>query len=80
MCIICNAGVDAGTEALDHFASSRPAMRRATDAMLGARNATTDATAKAHYDRTHKAMVRLMREWNRLEESRESGHPPKDAL
>ncbi len=67
MCIICRCGDD-GNRALDAFALSRTAMQRAAVAMK-----ICSATDPG-YDATHKKMVKLMREWNRLEESRESGH------
>ena len=42
-------------------------MQAATAAML------VCSKEDANYDKTHKAMVRLVREWNRIEENREVG-------
>lgn len=73
MCIICNCGDD-GDEFLSAFASARIEMKRAKEAMLKCSQVATTTSDRAKYDTTHKAMARLIREWNRLEESRESGH------
>jgi hypothetical protein len=74
MCIICNAKTsDFAVEFLSQFDRSRSAMQSAATAMLEcSRNAATP-DSKKRYDMTHKAMMRLIRDWNRLEQVREAG-------
>ena len=71
MCIICNCGDD-GDNFLWEYQLSRDAMNKAKEAMLKCMSAARQKNPKSRkYDATHKAMVRLIREWNRLEETRE---------
>lgn len=77
MCIICNVpgeGPEAhlGQEFLDAFAASRDAMSKAADAMAAVLRTDLDPAVRRRYDRTHKAMRRRIREWNALEELRET--------
>jgi hypothetical protein len=66
MCILCNCGFDGpADEFLGAFEASRRIMKRATEEM--GRCARIDR----RYDKTHKRMVRLMRDWNRIEQERE---------
>lgn len=73
MCIICNCSDD-GDEFLLAFLKAQRAMKEAKDAMLKCSKSSVDKTAAKQYDRVHKEMVRLIKEWNRLEEKREQ-HP-----
>lgn len=73
MCIICESEM-AGDRFLAAFKQSREAMEKASVAMLAASMAAATPEGKRRYDRTHKAMVRLMREWNSLEASREQNN------
>ena len=74
MCIICNAG-DVGDDFLSAFESSRSAMRDAAKAMLKVKAAAPQHAAQ--YDRAHKQMVRLIREWNKVEMLREQHMEPR---
>jgi len=72
MCIICNCGanVEAAKSAdafLTHFAKASQEMKQAEAALLD-----VSRQLSGHpYDRTHKAMVSLRRQWNQLEQQRE---------
>lgn len=66
MCIVCECG-DRGVAFLTEFARAQHAMQKAARAMH------TCAKEQRHYDRTHKQMVRLLREWNNIEHQREKG-------
>jgi hypothetical protein len=79
MCIICNVPPSDPWKADDvlvTFDKSRDAMKAAADAMLTVSKAAYPQYRK-NYDRTHKQMVRMMRMWNRLEQTREVGHVQK---
>ena len=65
MCIVCNCD-EAGDDFLIKFERARSAMKEATEAMRRCSEIHRD------YDRTHKLMVKLTREWNRVEQQRES--------
>ena len=74
MCIICRLGAKddfdgpkKATAFLDAFERAKGAMQAATDAMAEC------AKMDPHYDRTHKRMVSLQRDWNRIEQEREAG-------
>jgi len=79
MCIICNlsaasdpwVGVEAADAFLAAFQEARQAMKNAADALLAC------SKIDRRYDVTHKRMVAVCRDWNRLEEQREAGHEPK---
>ena len=73
MCIICNCDTD-GDEFLNAFESSRQAMRRAKEAMLKCSRSSTNKAISVRYDKTHKEMTRLIKEWNKLEQKREQGY------
>lgn len=74
MCIICNCGEEAGDRFLGAFQQSQESMKAAADAMLMASKEARTPEQRRQYDRTHKAMVRLTREWNALEQLREASH------
>lgn len=80
MCIICNAGEDA-LEAhvyLHEHDMARRAMKKAAAAMLAVSKSAPDAADRKRYDRTHKKLVRILRDWNSIEHGRERGgtaHP-----
>lgn len=71
MCIICNAP-EAGDDFLTHFHRASEHMRRAAAAMHKASEETAQLVDQVRYDKTHKAMVRLIRQWNRIEHEREN--------
>lgn len=78
MCIICNMGDDKAAAAhaaqfLRDFATAQKAMSEAAAALYEC------AKIDRRYNPTHKAMVRLIREWNALEHTREHGptHQPE---
>lgn len=78
MCIICNMGTNDASIAhaeqfLRDFETAQKAMGDAAAALHEC------AKVDRRYDVTHKAMVRLIREWNLLEHSREHGptHQPE---
>ncbi len=79
MCIICEmddmVSIETAGKFLTAFDKSRGEMRQSAELMLEcAKSAVADDTRK-RYDRTHKRMVKLMREWNQLEEFREHCAP-----
>lgn len=79
MCIICNCG-DNHKEAdifLGSFERARNAMRRAVDAMKVVSTVATTKDDRKRYDRTHKKMVRILRDWNRIEQEREAHIPSR---
>lgn len=75
MCIICNCppGDPAPEHFLAEFESARQAMKRAEAAMLEVAQAATTKQHATRYGAVHKQMVRLRRDWNRLEQVRERG-------
>lgn len=78
MCIICNDADElAGPSSavLHSFDESRQAMKRAAESMLHMSKTANNADARKRYDRAHKKMARLMREWNAIEEEREASIP-----
>ncbi len=80
MCIICNMPdfkADVAVDFLDKFAAASRALKAASDALLACSKIANTPEASERYDATHKQMVRLTREWNRLEEARENGHVPR---
>lgn len=81
MCIVCRFGQNDPTPALaflDKWEASRREMRSAANAMLLVSKSTPDATDRKRYDRMHKAMVRAIRDWNRLEETSEADLDKED--
>ncbi|WP_020178102.1 hypothetical protein [Methylopila sp. M107] len=82
MCIICNLMVGSDQSGalladafLHKFDQSRKAMQAAAYQMLVCSKAAQNPDVKKQYDRTHKRMVALMRQWNSLEEFREAATP-----
>lgn len=79
MCIICKRtngerweeGANAADEFLHKFQSARRTMKDAAEAMLKVSKIATSAEDRARYDIIHKKMVRLSREWSRIEHERE---------
>jgi len=66
-------GEQAADDFLREFEVARKAMRRAAAQMLACSKLAVVPEARVRYDAAHKQMVRLIREWNKLEETRE--HP-----
>jgi len=77
MCIICNctkggsaeeevANMMKACDFLDSFEVARSSMRRAAGLIH------TLSKIDRRYDRTHKRMIRLIRDWNRIEQEREA--------
>ena len=74
MCIVCNCdggGYQHGAAFLSEFERARKAMADSAAAMLRCAEVAPDPDDRERYDRTHKQMVRLIRDWNRLEQQRE---------
>lgn len=72
MCIICNTkDHQTGDAFLFAFDSSRRAMALSAKAMLACSEDAIGAESRERYARVHKQMVRLIREWNRIEQTRE---------
>lgn len=69
MCIVCNVGIELADPCMEWHAKAREAMCNAAYAFHAA------SGADRRYDATHKAMVRLIREWNKLEHTREQEAP-----
>lgn len=57
-------------QALADFELARRHMKNAAERMLVLSTAKINAAAKKRAARTHKAMVRLIRDWNRIEQER----------
>jgi hypothetical protein len=70
MCIICNCG-DAGFDFLTDHGAAAGRMRAAKAKMLECSRIATEPEQRKRYDRMHKKMARLIREWNRIEQERE---------
>ena len=45
-------------------------MKSACESMKTCADNTSDIDAKERYDKVHKSMVRLLREWNKTEQAR----------
>jgi len=76
MCIICNMpdfkdGV--ADDFLSKFSVASQAMTAAATAMLECAKIANTPEARSRYDATHKKMVQMVRDWNRLEQEREAG-------
>lgn len=66
MCIICNCNEKGDEFLMDHF-SARVAMKKAIKSM----EACYDVSNMKKYRKAQYKMVRILREWNRIEENRE---------
>lgn len=75
MCMICNLphNEEVASDFLTKFDRARIAMKAATEAMAKARDAAPDSITRDFYDATHKKLVRIGRDWNRTEHTREPG-------
>lgn len=73
MCIICNCPdhENAAEGFLTAFDTARRAMQTACDRMLDVSKIAATPDDRKRYDMIHKDMVRLCREWNKLEQKRE---------
>lgn len=69
MCIICNS--ESGSDFLSDFENARKHISKSTETMLRCSQEATDPEVKKRYNRIHKKMVRLKRDWNKLEHERE---------
>lgn len=81
MCIICNMTTHKGSsdasDFVDQFSEASAKMKRATATMLAVSQQTAPEYRK-QYDRAHKKMVRLLREWNSIEHEREVAAKPAE--
>lgn len=87
MCIICNVTIgsdmsviyrnnDKAEYFLRTFTQAQDKMRAAADALLAVSQIEgLNPEVAKQYDAVHKDMVRLRREWNKLEEKRELTTP-----
>lgn len=72
MCIICNTtDPHSAVDFLTTFSQASGCMKKATAAMLETARSAPNPEHRRAYDRAHKRMVRLMREWNQIEHERE---------
>jgi hypothetical protein len=71
MCVVCNCG-DEGYTFLTHAYNVSFEMEKAAAAMLACSEVVEDKGAARRYDAAHKKIVRLRREWNRIEHEREA--------
>lgn len=78
MCIVCNCDT-LGDDFLTAFHQARHYMGRAASLMLECSKRVSDPEAKRSYDRSHKHMRRVLRDWNRTEEMREQATTPHAA-
>lgn len=72
MCIFCNVGYDAD-KFLTPYHRARMQMREAIVGMEAVIRAAPDRAVQGRYKRAHHKMVRLLRDWNRIEQERENG-------
>jgi len=77
MCIICNCGDD-GDDFLMHFSAVKQHMRLAAEAMLRCSKLGNKYFQPGHasrnrqrYDQIHKKIVKMRKEWNKIEHERE---------
>lgn len=78
MCMICNLTdpqnqVATASSFIGAYAASQRAMSEAIDAMLAVSKLDLMPDDRARYDRAHKQMRRISREWNMIEHTREVG-------
>lgn len=73
MCIICNTDdqLNLASNFLDDFSHASKLMKSAADRLKGCAAFARTAEKRKAYDASHKKMVRLIREWNRIEHERE---------
>ena len=77
MCIICNlpdpmAQMDTADAFLSYYSQAQFAMAKATESMLAVSRLDLKPEDRRRYDRTHKQMKRVLRDWNRIEHRREA--------
>lgn len=84
MCIICamakHEDVDTACEFLSAFHRAQANMKISAELMKRCSEIAVRPATKKQYDRTHKKMVRLMKEWNKLEHFREAHQPHLEEL
>jgi hypothetical protein len=74
MCIVCNvkeAGELPSNIFLEEYKQAQVSMRRAAEALHATLPHASTLKAKKQYARIHKQLVKLRRDWNRLEHLRE---------
>lgn len=72
MCIYCNGTtLETAGEFLYEFMCARVHMKKATSAMLQASKSATSVEQRLAYNRAHKRMVKISRNWNQIEHERE---------
>ena len=86
MCIICAMEVTAdlkdintAEDFLSAFLRARVNMQESARLMKLCSKVAIRPETRKQYDKTHKKMVRLIREWNKLEQFREAHQPHLDA-
>ena len=70
MCIICNTK-GAGGDFLNEYSNSLKAMKKATKYMLACKKSAVHDKSKKQYDKIHKKMVKLTKQWANIEHERE---------
>lgn len=74
MCIVCNMSSDNEHHAhnfLSQYEVARWHIQQATNDMLMCSKEAQNKEDQKRYDRIHKKMVRIQREWNKIEHQRE---------
>lgn len=80
MCIVCECDGPhdyPGGDFLTAFETSQAKMRDAVEGMARCRDAAATPAGRKRYDRAHKKMTRLLRDWNRTEQERECDVPER---
>lgn len=67
---MCQMAFSEGLDNETGYPEAQRAVAAATDAMRASDLLPDD---KKRYDRTHKQMLRFMRDWNKIEHAREAG-------
>lgn len=69
-CIVCNCD-DVGLEFLDKFSEVQKKMKEASVSMLQCSKVAKDIGTRRRYDKVHKKMVKILKDWNKIEHERE---------
>jgi len=70
MCIVCNCN-SIGLTFLSRFSEAQQRMKDASELMLSCSRVAKDKETKKRYDKAHKKMVRIIKDWNKIEHERD---------
>ena len=70
-CIVCNCD-NMGLDFLSEFSKAQNNMRLASRLMFACSKVAEDEETKKRYDKAHKKMVKIIKEWNKIEHEREA--------